>query len=77
MSFKNILTIKQIIQSENNFFEKKPSKDLMRIAVEKLFNEISKEKLKKKILIISGQVIMVMTDPIFLIYVEKILNKSS
>ena len=54
MSFKNILTIKQIIQSENNFFEKKPSKDLMRIAVEKLFNEISKEKLKKKILIISG-----------------------
>ena len=48
MSSNNILTINQIIQSENDFFKKYPEKDIMDIAATKIWKTIEKLVKKKK-----------------------------
>ena len=50
----DILTVKQIIQSEKDFLKKNPTIDLMNLAVKNLYQFFPKKYKKKKILIICG-----------------------
>ena len=54
MSSNNILTINQIIQSENDFFKKYPQKNIMVIAATKIWKNIEKLIKKKKTLFVCG-----------------------
>ncbi|MDC3091584.1 NAD(P)H-hydrate dehydratase [Rickettsiales bacterium] len=54
MSSDNILTIKQIIQSENDFFKKNPKKNIMDIAGLKIWKSIKKLIKNKKTLFVTG-----------------------
>ena len=54
MSYENILTKNQIIQSENNFNKNNPKKSLLDHAVLGLWKKINKQIKKKKILFICG-----------------------
>ena len=54
MSSNNILTIEQIIQSENDFFKKYPNKNIMDIAAIKIWKTIEKLIKNKKTLFVCG-----------------------
>tara|TARA_X000000950_G_scaffold285064_1_gene389735 strand:+ start:5605 stop:7008 length:1404 start_codon:yes stop_codon:yes gene_type:complete len=54
MSCLSILTKKQILQSEKKFIKRFPNKDLIRIASQKLWNNLSSKIKKKKVFILSG-----------------------
>ena len=50
----DILTVKQICKSENDFLKTNPKINLMELAVNRLYQFFPKKYLKKKILIICG-----------------------
>ena len=54
MSSNNILTIEQIIQSENDFFKKYPNKNIMDIAAIKIWKTIEKLIKNRKTLFVCG-----------------------